>query len=61
MKEYMLAFTSILENPLVEKGYRELKKCYEKNGKIEEMQSIEFLLNVRFKNESEDSDTSRKQ
>lgn len=59
MKEYILAFTSILENPFIEKGYRELKKCYEKNGQIEEMQAIEFLLKERFRNDVEDSDSSR--
>lgn len=59
MKEYILAFTSILENPLIEKGYRELKKCYEKNGKTKEMEDIEFLISERFKkNDAQNSDIS---
>ena len=46
----IIALVSILENPLVEAGYRDLKKYYESNNLIEEAECVQFLLDKKFKN-----------
>jgi hypothetical protein len=46
----ILALVSILENPLVENGYRELKKYYELNNMNYEVECIDFLIKEKFKN-----------
>lgn len=59
MKDYILAFTSILENPFIEKGYRELKRVYEKNKKNQEAEDIDFLIKNKFNYEPNDSNSSK--
>lgn len=54
------ALISILENPLVEKGYKELKRYYEANNLNYESECIEYLINKKFKN-AHNSNTSKKQ
>jgi hypothetical protein len=60
MRDYILAFKSILENPFIEKGYKELKTVYEKNKKNQEANDIDFLIKNKFKYESNDTNTSEK-
>jgi hypothetical protein len=59
MKDYILAFKSILENPFIEKGYKELKRVYEKNQKNQEAEDIDFLIKNKFKNEINNSNSSQ--
>jgi hypothetical protein len=46
----IIALVSILDNPLIEAGYRDLKKYYESNNLIQEAECIQFLLDEKFKN-----------
>ncbi len=48
----IFALVSILENPKIEKGYRELKKYYESNNLKYESECIDFLINEKFKNDN---------
>jgi hypothetical protein len=61
MKDYILAFTSILENPFIEKGYKELKIVYEKNKKNQEAEDINFLIKNKFNYEPNDPNSSKEQ
>lgn len=61
MKDYIIAFASILENPFIEKGYKELVKVYEKNKKNQEADDIKFLIQNKFNYETNNSNSSKKQ
>jgi hypothetical protein len=53
------ALLKILENPLVENGYEELKNFYKDNKMNYEKESLEYLINIKFKN-ANNSDISKK-
>ena len=38
----------LLQNPLVERGYKELMKQYESCGMLEDAESLGFLIRERF-------------
>lgn len=53
IKFYMVELSNlilgIIESPLAEKGYRELKKYYESVGMTNEAEAIADLIEARFK------------
>jgi hypothetical protein len=51
---------SILENPHIEAGYRDLKKYYESNNLSKEAECIQFLINNKFSKNANNSNTSQK-
>jgi hypothetical protein len=53
------ALLKILENPLVENGYEELKNFYKDNKMNYEKESLEYLINIKFKN-ANNPDISKK-
>ena len=53
------ALVSILENPLAEKGYEDLKKYYESNDLKNESAALDYLIKNKFNDNY--SNTSEKQ
>jgi hypothetical protein len=54
------ALISILENPFLENGYKELKDYYESNNMKYESSCVEYLIINKFKN-VDDPNFSKKQ
>lgn len=48
----IFALVSILENPFIENGYKELKKYYESNKMEYEADCVDLLINKKFKNDN---------
>jgi len=48
MKKALDCLLSILENPYAEKGYVDLKICYEKAGMNNEAAALEHLIQKKF-------------
>lgn len=53
------ALVEILDNPFIEKGYQKLKEYYEKNNMKYESESIEYLINIKFKNANNSNITEK--
>ncbi len=51
----------ILEKPNVKKGYKEFKNYLESNNNLEAAAAIEFLLETKFANEPDNSNTRQEQ
>ena len=56
----IIALVSILENPLVESGYKQLKNFYDANNLEHESNCIDYLIKIKFKNDK-NSNISEKQ
>lgn len=48
----IFALNSILENPFIQTGYKELIKYYDSNKMNYEKECIEFLLKKKFENDN---------
>jgi hypothetical protein len=55
MRNALDVLLDLLENPLLEKNYRELKKYYDATGAAAEAQAVQHLINTRF-GDDEDND-----
>jgi len=49
----IFALNSILENPFVQTGYKELIKYYESNEMQYEKECLDFLLKLKFENDND--------
>jgi hypothetical protein len=54
------AVTFLLENPLVEKGYEDLKRRYESCGMLDDADALGFLIRERFNANHTDPDKEQR-
>ena len=52
MRKIIDCLLQLLENPFAEKGYRDLKKCYQNTGMDNEAAAVEHLIQRRYKHET---------
>jgi hypothetical protein len=43
------AILKVIENPHIQKSYRDLRKCFEEMGMKQESQAIEYLIEKKFR------------